>query len=90
MNKFYTLYILKCVDQSLYTGIALDLESRLEAHRKGSGSKYVRAKLPFVCVYTEILPSKSEALKREIAIKKLSRKAKLDLIASSNPDIDLP
>jgi putative endonuclease len=73
----YTLYILKCSDNSLYTGIALDLEKRLEVHRSGKGSKYVRAHLPFQLVYTETFDSKSGAMKREAEIKGWSREMKI-------------
>ncbi len=73
----YTLYVLKCCDGSLYTGIAKDLEARLAKHRLGIGAKYVRAHLPFELVYSETLPDKSTALKREIEIKSWPRKEKL-------------
>lgn len=73
----YTLYILLCADNTLYTGIALDLESRLSVHASGKGAKYVRNRLPFKLVYSEILPDKSAALKREIEIKSWSRQEKI-------------
>jgi len=76
----YTLYILRCKDNSLYTGIAKDLEKRLEMHRAGTGSKYVRAKSPFAVVYTEECKDRSSATKREIEIKKLSKFEKEKLI----------
>ena len=76
----YTVYILKCADDSLYTGIAKDLEKRLEMHRAGTGAKYVRGRLPFEVVYTEECKDRSNALKREIEIKKLSREDKLILV----------
>lgn len=76
----YTVYILKCADGSLYTGIAKDLEKRMEMHRTGTGSKYVRARLPFTIVYTEQKRNRSTASKREAAIKKLSRQEKENLI----------
>jgi len=79
----YTLYILRCKDNSLYTGIAKDLEKRLEMHRAGTGAKYVRGRLPFVLVYTEKCKDRSGALKREIEIKKMSKKEKNKLITSS-------
>ena len=74
----YTLYILKCSDNSLYTGITNDLKNRLEAHRSGNGSKYVRARLPFDVVYTEELENRSEASKREYEIKSWSREEKIE------------
>ena len=76
----YTLYIIKCSDGSLYTGIATDLNKRLDIHRQGIGSKYVRARLPFSLVYTEKCKNRSIATKREMAIKKLTRQQKLKLI----------
>ncbi len=76
----YTLYILKCADGSLYTGIAKDLEKRIKTHRSGKGSKYVRGRLPFTVVYTEMCTDRSSALKREIEIKRMSREEKKKLI----------
>jgi putative endonuclease len=78
-EKMYTLYILKCNDNSLYTGITNNLEKRLKTHQSKKGSKYVRAHLPFKIVYQEQLETKSQALKREIQIKKMSREEKLKL-----------
>ncbi|MFH1287061.1 MAG: GIY-YIG nuclease family protein [Candidatus Magasanikbacteria bacterium] len=77
----YTLYIIKCADSSLYTGIARDLEKRLEMHRAGTGSKYVRARLPFELVYTEQCKDRSTATKREYEIKQLSKKEKENLFS---------
>jgi putative endonuclease len=79
----YKLYILKCRDGSLYTGITNNLEKRLAVHTSGKGAKYVRARLPFLLVYTEDYPDKSGALKREIQVKKLTRREKLKLISTS-------
>ena len=76
----YTLYILRCADNSLYTGIAKDLEQRLEMHRAGTGSKYVRTKSPFEVVYTEGCKDRSSATKREMAIKKMSKSEKEKLV----------
>lgn len=77
----YHLYILRCSDNSLYTGITPDLEARLEKHASGKGSKYVRSRLPFECVYTEVYSSKSEALKREMEVKALNKQEKEHLIS---------
>ena len=79
----YLLYILQCADGTLYTGITNDLERRMHLHRAGKGSKYVRARLPFKLVYKQICANKNIALKREYKLKKLSRIAKLELIASN-------
>lgn len=76
----YTVYILRCADDSLYTGIARDAAERLLVHTAGKGSAYVRARLPATIVYTEMQPNRSAATKREIAIKKLSKKEKERLI----------
>jgi len=74
------LYILRCGDGSLYTGITTDVEKRLEAHREGKGAKYTRGRSPLELVYREICGSHSDALKREIAVKKLTRMQKEQLI----------
>ena len=72
--------MLRCSDRTLYTGIASDLEGRLAAHRDGTASKYTRVRLPVRLVYQEPHRDRSSASKREAAIKKLSRSAKLALI----------
>lgn len=73
------VYILRCGDDTLYTGITDDVPRRLEAHRAGKGAKYTRGRGPLELVYQEELPDKSAALKREYAIKRLSRVEKLVL-----------
>ena len=82
------LYILQCGDGSLYTGITTDVEKRLEAHRSGKGAKYTRGRGPLEPVYRENLPDMSAALKREYAIKHLSREEKLRLVMQSEYSID--
>ena len=72
--------MLRCRDGSLYTGITNDLPRRLASHRAGTGSAYVRTRLPIRVVYREAHPDRSAALKREAAIKKLTRRDKLALI----------
>ena len=79
---FYT-YILECADLSYYTGWTDDIEKRLRAHNAGSGSKYTRARLPVVLAHLEVFATKSEAMRRECAIKKLSRSEKAALIDNS-------
>jgi predicted GIY-YIG superfamily endonuclease len=74
------VYILRCGDDSLYTGITSDVERRLAMHRVGKGAKYTRGRGPLTVVYREQLPDKSAALRRERAIKGLSRSEKLALI----------
>lgn len=73
------VYILRCADDSLYTGSTDDIERRLAVHNAGRGAKYTRSRLPAVLVYSEDCASKAEALRREAAIKKLSRAEKLKL-----------
>jgi putative endonuclease len=77
----WVLYILKCSDQTLYTGITNNLEKRLLAHETGKGAKYTRGRAPLGLLHTENFRSKSSAAKREAAIKKLSRANKLKLIS---------
>ena len=74
------LYILRCKDDSLYTGITTDVEKRLEAHRAGKGAKYTRGRGPLELVYSEECGDHSAALKREAEIKQLPREEKLKMI----------
>lgn len=80
MDKAWKLYILRCGDGSLYTGITTDVEARLEAHRTGKGAKYTRGRGPLELVYTEVCATHSDALKREHAIKQLPREEKENLL----------
>ena len=80
MEKQWLVYILRCGDGTLYTGITDDLPHRLEMHRAGKGAKYTRGRSPLTLVYRENTSSYSEALKREYAIKQLPRSEKLKLI----------
>ncbi len=76
--------MLKCADDSLYTGITTDLKRRLQQHNNTTGgAKYTRAKRPVILVYQESADSRSSALKREAQIKKLARTAKERLIRSN-------
>lgn len=77
----YYVYILKCNDNTLYTGYTDNPERRLQVHNAGKGAKYTRSRLPVELVYQEAQPDKSAALRREAAIKRLSRAQKLALIA---------
>ena len=76
------LYILRCRDKSLYTGITTDVERRLKEHNAGKGSRAVRGKRPAVLVYRETIKSRSLALKKEAQIKKLTHAEKLTLANS--------
>jgi predicted GIY-YIG superfamily endonuclease len=78
------VYILECADYTLYTGITIDLERRLDAHRQGTASRYTRSRLPVELVYAETQPDRAAALQREAAIKKLDRSAKQRLVASTS------
>lgn len=78
-EKPWVVYLLRCNDNSLYTGITNNLEKRTEKHNAGTASKYTRSRLPVQLIYQETQANHSEALKRELAIKALSRKAKEDL-----------
>ena len=73
-------YILRCQDDTLYTGWTTDLEKRVETHNLGKWAKYTRTRLPVELVYYEAFASKEEAMSREWHIKQLSRKDKLRLI----------
>jgi len=80
MDTIWKLYILRCRDGSLYTGITTDVEKRISAHNAGKGAKYTRSRKPVELVYYEECTDHSAALKREIEIKALSRDEKLKLI----------
>ncbi len=81
-QKNYT-YILRCADDTLYTGWTNNLEKRLEAHNRGEGAKYTRSRLPVELVYYETFEEKEAAMRREYAIKQLRRREKLKLVASA-------
>lgn len=75
----WIVYILKCADDTLYTGITNDLEARLAKHESGKGAKYTRSRGPYEVIFTENHETRSDASKREAAIKTLNREAKLAL-----------
>jgi len=81
----WLVYLLRCSDGSLYTGITNDLPKRLKAHATGKASRYTRSRLPVTLVCSEPQKSKSAALKREAAIKKLRRTAKEFLVVKTPP-----
>lgn len=80
MESNWYLYILRCKDNTLYTGITTDVEKRLEAHRTGKGAKYTRGRGPLELMYRESCGSHSDALKREHQVKMLTREEKQNLI----------
>jgi putative endonuclease len=82
-KTFWVVYLLRCRDGSLYCGVTNDLPKRLKAHAAGRASRYTRSRLPVRLVYQERQPTKSSALKREAAIKKLPRRMKLALVAKT-------
>jgi len=81
-DNTWFVYILRCADGTLYTGITNNLTRRCEQHNDGTASRYTRSRLPVVLVYQEEPTTKGKALKQELAIKALSRKAKEALIQS--------
>ena len=76
----WLVYMLECSDNSIYTGITNNLEERLKRHQSGKGAKYLRGRLPIKLVYEESFINRSEATKKEIHIKKMSKKEKRNLI----------
>jgi len=79
----WVVYMLLCRDGSLYTGITNDLTKRVAAHRAGAGARYTRARLPVRLVYREARATRGSALRREAAIKRLPRAAKLALLVTA-------
>ncbi|AGB40086.1 putative endonuclease containing a URI domain [Halobacteroides halobius DSM 5150] len=80
------IYILECADNTLYTGYTTNVKRRLKEHNKGQGAKYTRGRTPVKLCYTEEYLTRSEAQKREYAIKQLKRQEKLDLIKEDGND----
>lgn len=76
------VYIVRCADNSLYTGIAKDVVARVALHNAGQGAKYTLARLPVTLVYVELAADHGAALRREYAIKQLKSEAKRSLIAN--------
>lgn len=84
LNTPYILYILRCCDGTLYTGITIDLERRIQEHNTSlKGAKYTQGRRPVVLEYRERCENKSAALKREISIKKMTRAQKETLLQNS-------
>ena len=76
----WLVYVVRCADGTLYTGITNDLDRRLRSHNAGRASRYTRSRLPVRVVYSEPATTRGKALKREFSIKALSRTAKVQLI----------
>lgn len=83
MGQNWHLYILRCADGTLYTGITTDVDKRFEAHCAGKGAKYTRGRGPLTLVYREECGDHSSALKRELEVKKLPRQEKERLIQAT-------
>ena len=80
-NLDWHVYILRCADGTLYTGIAIDVDARVKRHVSGRGARYTRGRGPLVLVHVERAGSKGDALRREAAIRKLGRAGKEALFA---------
>lgn len=89
MSGWY-VYILRCKDGTLYTGMTDDVPRRLAAHRAGKGAKYTRGRSPLELVYREECTDRSAALRREIAVKRLTRQEKLNLCRAWSETITSP
>jgi predicted GIY-YIG superfamily endonuclease len=84
-NTRWQVYIVRCSDDSLYTGVAKDVAARVAEHNTGNGARYTRARLPVELVYTEEAPDRGAAQRREAAIKKLSAVEKRTLLCAGTP-----
>lgn len=82
------VYILKCRDNTYYTGYAKDVEQRLKLHNEGKGAKYTRGRGPHEIVYCAPFPTQGDALRKEYEIKQLTRKQKESFIAEEGGKID--
>lgn len=76
----WNVYVLRCADGSLYTGVTTDLERRLQQHNAGTGAAYTRSRLPVSLLWQEAAADRPAALRRELQIKRLPRSAKLSLV----------
>ena len=87
IDQAWFVYIVRCADQTLYTGVATDLAARIAQHNGGRGAKYTRGRTPVELVYRERVADRSAALRRELAIKRMSSRAKRQLIQRSQSDV---
>lgn len=87
MEHEHIVYILKCNDDSLYTGYTNNLKRRIHLHETGKGAKYTRGRGPFQLMHVETFATKEEAMRREYAIKQLSRTEKIKLIKESEEGV---
>jgi putative endonuclease len=81
--RAWWVYLLRCGDGSLYAGATNDLDRRVAAHAKGTGGRYTRSRLPVALVHAERARDRGSALRREAALKRLTREEKLELVARS-------
>lgn len=88
LKESWFLYILRCNDGSLYTGIAKELERRFKMHNDGKASRYTRIRRPVKLVYHEVCSSRAQALVRECEIKEFSKKKKESLVEGDNSNHD--
>jgi putative endonuclease len=79
------VYLVRCADNSLYTGWAMDVVQRVKVHNAGRGAKYTRARRPVTLVYSEAWPTRADAMRREREIKRWSRARKLALFSRPKP-----
>ncbi len=86
-NLDWHVYILRCADGTLYTGIAVDVEARVKRHASGRGARYTRGRGPLIVVHVERAGSKGDALRREAAIRRLGRAGKEALCSKSSEAI---
>jgi putative endonuclease len=82
----WCVYILECIDGTLYTGISNNIVKRLRAHRNGTGAKYTRGRTPLTLEAMKVVKNKSEALKLEYKVKKQRKDKKIDFLRSYNKD----
>lgn len=80
----WSVYIVRCADGTLYTGISNDVERRVDLHNQGKGARYTRGRLPVTLMYQEPVGARAQAARREAAIKRMSRAAKLALVLRSS------
>ena len=89
MEKVNYTYMLRCADDTFYTGWTTDLNRRVSAHNKGTGARYTRPRRPVELVYHEVFATKEEAMRREWEIKQLPRKEKLKLVLKDMKHYDV-
>jgi putative endonuclease len=89
-NKTWYVYIVRCSDRTLYTGIARNIEKRIEQHNSGQGAKYTRGRRPVELVLIEEMSSHGDALRREYQIKRLSLSRKLEIIEHKKRSLSQP